>query len=161
MWAGRWLLRGCLCQGRGHVSSNQSACHLCCPEPHRDLPRPPRSAVSPPRRTRGLLLTLGCEVHGVPLHGVWSTPLTCVAVCVIVHVAVIPTWEGERLAQLRGKWRRGELAAGDIPWVWENQPTAHPVSLGEEPGSAVSHTDTPAHHQGAGLSRATTRVYSS
>lgn len=34
-------------------------------------------------------LTLGREVHGVSLHGVWCAPFVPIAACVVVHVAMV------------------------------------------------------------------------
>lgn len=58
-------------------------------------------AESFPRVAR-LALTFRCEIHGVSLHGVWHIPFTCVAVSVVVHVAMVTPWEGARLGQQRG-----------------------------------------------------------
>lgn len=44
-------------------------------------------------------LTLGREVHGVSLHGVWSTPLAIIAVTIVVQVAMVTPWAGERSGQ--------------------------------------------------------------
>lgn len=52
--------------------------------------------------TKQLSLTLGREVHGVSFHRVWCIPLTCIAVSIVVHVAMITSWEGKRLGQQRG-----------------------------------------------------------
>lgn len=50
-----------------------------------------------------LSLTLGCEVHGVSLHGIRCVPLIPVAAGVAVHVTMVTTWkrgtcEEEKLA---------------------------------------------------------------
>ena len=59
------------------------------------------SWTCPQRQNPRPSLTLRRQVHGVSLHRVWSTPLTGVAVTVVVHVAMVTPWEGESSGQCR------------------------------------------------------------
>ena len=89
-------------------------------------------------------LTLGRQIHGVPLHGVWS-PLAGVAVTVVVHVAMVTTWE-DRARVSRGTGGRTSWPTGaslsqpvaPLPQGEARPPTSETVAPCPAPALALS-----------------------
>lgn len=69
-------------------------------------------------------LTLGCEVHGISLHGVGRAPLVPIAACVAVHVTVVPTWKREQVSS--GRDGEEKLAHRESQILTENTTTPCP-----------------------------------
>lgn len=96
-------------------------------------------------RTARHLLTLGCEVHGVPLHRVGRAPLVParVAVGVAVHVAMVGPWVGGAKSVSRGCGEE-KLAPGGTLGFAESAPS-HPCPR-ERQGPWPQRKQQPAQH---------------
>lgn len=72
-------------------------------------------------------LTLGCEVHGVSLHGVGCAPLAPIAACVAVHVTMVPTWKRGHVSS--GRDGEEKLAPRESQTLTETMTTLCPHPL--------------------------------